>query len=299
MSTVHLTRDEVIERSHALSSFPSIVTEILETLDDPDANLHVLVRCISLDPLVTARVLSVANTAAVRGRRELEVSDIYTATSLIGMRRVREITLISSLGAFVGATAQDRVPSTFWQHSVAVGVCCQELALHASTSVSTDIALIAGLLHDIGQLWFCHYNAELHRTCVHEALSRAIDIEVVEREYLGVGHSVVGAWLAEHWALPTSICAAIRGHHAPDAALDIPLVPVVHVAEVLSHALDITGGNENRVTGVSGTACAHLGLTWTPDIRPLFGRMVARSRHTNQFFCHPPNATHHAPHPYR
>ena len=63
-----LTRDEVIRQSRSLPSFPSLITQILATLDDPDGNLNTLMRCINLDPLISARILSVANSAAVRGR---------------------------------------------------------------------------------------------------------------------------------------------------------------------------------------------------------------------------------------
>ena len=100
----------------------------------------------------------------------------------------------------------------------------------------------------------------------------------------------MGAWLAEHWELPPGIVAAIRGHHAPDAALDSTLVPLVHVAEVLCNALDLGNRAENRVTYISSAACKQLELVWDENIRSLFGRIEARSRHANTFFSHPPKA---------
>ncbi|MBV5299707.1 MAG: HDOD domain-containing protein, partial [Rhodoferax sp.] len=274
-----ITHDIVIKGSRSLPVFPRIINEILNTLDDPDANLNVLTRCINLDPVITARVLSVANMAAVRGRRESEVSDIYTATSLVGMNRVRHIVMISSLGAFVGSITLGGGPGKFWQHNVAVGVCCQELALHIAVPVCVDSALIAGLLHDIGQLWLFGHNTGAFQQCWHQALGR------------NVGIAEIGAWLAEYWALPAGIAAAIRSHHAPDCVKDASpeanLIPLVHVAEVLSNALDLTGRTENRINTLSNAACLQLGLVWDADIRSLFGRMEARSCHANRFFNAP------------
>ena len=235
---------------------------------------------------MTARVLSAANTASARTRGRAEVTDIYTATSLIGLSRVREITLISSLGTFVNGMAVEAMPTTFWQHCVAVGVCCEELAQYITQPVSSDTALIAGLLHDIGQLWLYSFQPLAYRHCWQQALSQSIGIEAVEREHFGIDHATIGAWLAEHWALPASIAAAIGAHHAPDAALAITLVPVVHVAEVLSNALDLTGRDENRVTTLSSAACEQLGLVWDEGIHPLLGHMEARSSHANTFFAH-------------
>ena len=284
MKPVLLTREEVIAHSQSLPSFPRFVTAILAALDDPDGSLAVLADCVIRDPVITARVLSAANTASARTRGRAEVADIYTATSLIGMSRVREITLISSLGTFVNGLAVEGMPSTFWQHCVAVGVCCEELAQHITLPVSSDAALIAGLLHDIGQLWFHSFNPLAYRACWQQALTQSIAMDVLEREQFGIDHATLGAWLAEHWALPGSIVAAIGGHHVPDAALNLPLVPLVHVAEVLSNALDLTGREENRVNHLSSAACQQLGLVWDERIRPLFGRMEARSRHANAFF---------------
>ena len=258
-----ITRDEVVERSSMLPGFPPVITAILSTIDDPEANFKVLVDHIQHDPVITARVLSLANAAATRTRRQSAVHDIFTATSLIGMGSVREMAVISS---------------------IAVGVCSEELSLHTAAPASASSALIAGLLHDVGQLWLYRFNAEAFRTACNRALSRSVGIEDTEREQFGVDHTTIGSWLAEHWSLPANIRAAIHHHHAPDTALAEPLVPLVHIAEVLSNALDLTGREENHVVAISAAACHKLGLGWSADVRPLFGRMEARSRHANATF---------------
>lgn len=286
MNPPSITRDAVISHSAGLPGFPHIIGKILATIDDPEANLNALTDHIALDPIVTASVLSLANKASLRTRHLASVRDIYTAASLIGMGRVREIALVSSIGDFVNKLAPAGISPSYWRHSVAVGICSQELALHIDAPTSIDNALIAGLLHDVGQLWLYRFYPEACRTTWHHALSHAIGIEAAERESFGVDHSTIGTWLAEHWKLPANIMSAIAHHHVPDTALDDVLVPLVHVAEVLSNALDLTGRDENRVTSISPAACARLGIVWDERIRPLFGRMEARSRHANALFEH-------------
>jgi len=285
MTALALTRDEVIARSAALPSFPRFITDILAALDDPEASLTLLAACVIRDPIITARVLSVANMVSMRSRSMSEVTDIYTAISLIGMSAVRKITLTSCIGAFVAGVAAPGLPATFWQHCVSVGVCCEELTLHTAVPVSTDAALIAGLLHDIGQIWLYSFNPDLYTSSWQLALTHARGINDVEREHFGVDHSMIGAWLANHWELPANIEAAIAGHHYPDDNLAIPLGPLVHVAEVLSNALDLGQRDENRVTFLSSAACQQLELDWDASIRPLFGRIEARSRHADTFFA--------------
>jgi len=283
--TPTINRDSVIAGSRSLPSFPSVVSEILATLDDPDGNFNVLVRAINRDPLISARVISVANTVAMRGARESEVCDIATATSLIGMSRVRHITLISSLNTFVAGAARHGLPHSFWQHSVAVGICCEELAQWVDIPVSSSMALMAGLLHDIGQLWLHHVNPNLAQACRVQARKRTVSVEVIETAHFGVAHGTIGAWLLEHWSLPDAVVAAVGAHHSHVATPGNPLVALLHVAEVLSNALDLTGRIDNRVTTLSSAACQQLGLVWNEESRALFGRIEARASHANAFFA--------------
>ena len=284
MPPIALTRDAVLEHSGQLSSFPRVVLDILATVDDPDGCFKVLVACISHDPIIAARVLAEANTAAVRMRRQEVVTDIYTATSLVGMGRVREIALVGSLAPFLCSMAGEPASTRLWQHSVAVGVCCQEILLHTGAPVSTDDAMIAGLMHDLGQFWFYHFDNEAYRHCWRQARARAGDIEAVERDCFGVDHSTVGAWLAEHWQVPPAICEAIRGHHTPPGAAHNPLVALVTVAEVLSHALELGGGEEHHVVSLSAASCQSIGLVWDEGAQTLFGRVEARTRYANGYF---------------
>jgi len=284
MSRPPITRDTVIQRSRMMPSFPIVVQEILATLDDPDSNLNVLVRYINLDPVITARVLAVANNAATHGRRNADVSNIFTATSLIGLARVRSIALISSLGAFVQKAATNPLPISFWEHSVAISICAQELCQHVAPPVSVDAALVSGMLHDIGQLWLYALDAEATRACWQKSIDSPLGIEALEGEAFGIDHATIGAWLAEHWKLPQPIVEAIQHHHNPDTALSNPLVPLIHVAEVLGNALDLGHRAQNRVTHISDAACQTMELPLDESIRPLFGRIEARSRRANQFF---------------
>jgi HD-like signal output (HDOD) protein len=283
MERRRLSRAEVVSRSDALPAFPGIVLQILALIDDDEANLALLVEHICHDPVTAARVLSLANAAVLKLRRQKVIADLFTAVSLIGTGRVREMALLGSLGNFIGHFSA-AMPSTFWRHSVAAGMCAQELALSGRSGPALDAALIAGLLHDVGQLWLQCFRADAFDAAVAGAREHCIPICEAERECFGVDHAVIGGWLAEHWALPENICRAIRFHHLPEEALGDALVPVVHVAEVLANALDLSQGSDNHVCSFSVPACDVLGLKWSADVQPLFGRMEARSRHASKAF---------------
>lgn len=280
---IPLTQDGVIASSDQLPVFPRVVTQILATLDDPHASLNVLAQYIEHDPVITARVLALTNRAATHRATGAPVSDVFTAISLIGLAQVRQTALLACLAGFLDTVAPIAKRHYFWEHSVVVGVGCVELAPHATRPTPVDAALIAGLLHDIGQLWLARFKGDAFRRACTDSQLNNIGIEVSEKTIFGVDHAQIGAWLAGSWGLTENIVNAIAGHHAPDTLADEPLVAVVHVAEVLSNALDITGNAESRVTTVSEPCCAMLGLDWGEDSRQLFGRIEARSHHAMGF----------------
>jgi HD-like signal output (HDOD) protein len=283
MSTCLITRDEVIGCSKLLPVFPSIVNKILDTLDDPAFNLHELTSHIEHDPLIAARVLALANAAAQRTRNIPEIKDIYAATSLIGIGNVRKLALNCSIAGFADDIAYDGM-TNFWKHSVSTGLCCEEVASHTGINITSELAIISGLLHDVGQLWLYYFYAGDFRSVCELSLSHGTGIEQAEIERFGMDHTTIGSWLAEHWKLPPDICNAIRYHHTPDEAPDEPLVQVLHIAEILSNALNLADQNENRVGHISEHACKKLGLVWDDNIEPMLGRIDARSRHANALF---------------
>lgn len=267
-----LSRAEVLADSQRLPASPGIVARLLAALDDPDSNQNRLVRHLGRDPVLAARVLAQAAAVSGRARRDARAADLYAALSVLGFAGLRRIAATAAV-----ADADDPVLRRFWTHSAAAGVCAQQLALHVRQA--PEPALIAGLLHDVGQLWLAWCRPEAFHAA-RRRLADGVPVEQAERDLLGVDHAQIGAWLAESWHLPPPLCAAIRAHHAPDGLLGEPLVPLVHVAEVLSNALDL-GGN-GRVGYLSPGACAALGLDWDARVLPLFGRIDAMS----QFLLH-------------
>jgi putative nucleotidyltransferase with HDIG domain len=275
-----ITRDLVLSRMDALPAFPKTVQEIVATVDDPDSNMSVLSHVVGRDPAIAGRVLAAANKAAANSRRSSGVDDIFTAASLVGMQQVRDIAVLSSLTDFVGAMGHSLDVAELWRHSVSVGVCAQEMALYVEAEISLNHALIAGLLHDIGQFWLLQYDHVAYARCWSDVARGGLDIRHAEEREFGVDHAQIGAWLATVWGLPTDIRAAIAGHHQPDTVLQPgPLVALLHVAEVVSNALELGGSSMSRVTYLSPQACQQLGLVWDDGVRSMFGRIEARARH--------------------
>jgi putative nucleotidyltransferase with HDIG domain len=157
-------------------------------------------------------------------------------------------------------------------------MCGVELARQAPTDVGVDAALIACLLHDVGQLWLRRFEPQRMQVATLMATPRGVAIDTAERNVFGVDHGTVGGWLAQSWGLPQDIVKSITHHHTPESVQDEPLVAIAHVSDVLSNALDLTNSPDSKVIWLSHASCAVLGLTWGPESQQLFGKIEARSR---------------------
>ena len=271
---------EVIENS--LPVFPSVVSRILASLDDAEASLKVLVDFLDNEPEAMSRMLRLAELS---GLKYFEISNGRDVILLVGASRVRRWLLTDSIAAFARENVYAGLEE-FWRHSLAVGVCSEELAMYSPAGILPEMALVAGLLHDIGKLG-------LYSCRVSEYLGVRGDVRKAEAargepEFSGVDHTSVGAWVCQCWGLPERIGLAIAHQYAPDEAGEDPLACMLHVAKVLNNALDLDGGKDNRVTDLSASACKKLGLIRgaeaRPDFAPVFGRIAARVRHANVLF---------------
>ena len=273
-----VSQQRVLDTRDTLPAFPLVVLQILQTLDDPEASLNLLSRQVETDAVIAARVLSLCNRAGnAQGRAP--VSDVFTALSLVGMARVREAALTIRIASFMQGITPAAAQEYYWSHSLACAVCGVEVAHYTHADVSVDASLIACLLHDVGQLWLQRFEPAGLKAALLAAEERDVEIDVTEREIFGVDHAAIGSWLAQAWGLSPAICKAIACHHAPDTGLPEPLVAVVHVSEVLNHALNLSHARSSHVRWISEACCTLLGMDWGDDSHSLFGRIEARSRH--------------------
>ena len=201
-----------LERLADIPALSPVAIELVSTLER-DVSVTAVEAVIRRDPVITARVLSAANAAA--WATSAPVVSIHAALLRLGFERVRRLALLISL---YDAVATVPVARSFWRHSISVAHIAEALARRVAETETADIALVAGLLHDIGLLVLSRHYAAAFATMRAAAEERGVPLWEVEREALGMDHAEIGAEVALHWRLSPLIADAIRYHHRPDAA---------------------------------------------------------------------------------
>src|SRR6185295_8771010 len=132
-----------LERVPALSP---TATQLLGRLARRNCEIHELAILIERDPLLSAQILAIANSAAF-GRAQ-QIGSIHHAVAMIGMGAVRKFALARSISNLFGRRkiARSFSITRFNLHAVAAGMFVELLAEVVPIEDAED-AFLAGLFH--------------------------------------------------------------------------------------------------------------------------------------------------------
>lgn len=238
MDTMELSFSEEQEIKYRVSlvtdvpPLPLALQRLADLLQNDITSLGELERLIRYDQGLTARILRVANSSFYGCRGQ--TSSLSRALVLIGFEQARRLCLCALLlelfssGRSLDAQERERL----WKHAFATGRIAGEIASRRPWT-TVDEAYLLGLLHDIGHLVMAVYFPK-HYKVIHDlAAHRGVYIWYVESEY-GIGHNMIGKWIAVKWNLPEVFQRVMEYHHHPDRSPSYRSeVKIIHLANAL------------------------------------------------------------------
>lgn len=143
--------DSFKEGKLKLPSQPGIAMRISKVVNDPRTDSLDIARVIQADPTVAGRIISVVNNAAYRGKSPID--NLPNAVSRLGRKVTQNLVTSFALSRLFDASSPPlkKFMTSAWQHASYVAAICHELGRVAS-GLSSDNALLCGLVHDIGIL---------------------------------------------------------------------------------------------------------------------------------------------------
>jgi len=226
--------ERYLQNPNALPVMPELAAQLMRTLEREDTSLAEVAALIERDPSLAVKVLRVANSAAVGAQRE--ISSLRDAANLIGMRRLRELSLATCVANLFPKDGQfDR--ARFWRHGVATAGHAKVLA--GLCGLDPDTAYMAGLVMRIGRVLMLQVEPEIVARC--DELNDCPDCLIGhEMEWLGCSHLEVSAALAKRWNFPKDIVDALVAARKPLAASPFSaLGAVLRLASTLADAGDL------------------------------------------------------------
>lgn len=234
--------DTLLATPMALPSIPRVIALALGELNADEPDLLRVSGILSQEPVLTARLLQVANSA--RFQLSKRIGTVNEALAILGLRQVRDMVIEAAMtSAFRKVGGVDM--QQFWRYSLNTAKLAQRLTSTQRVAVSP---YTAGLVHALGEL-------VMHRGLAQEMefLNRRVNIFAPDRAdaehgLLGYSYAQVGAGFARRWNLPPELVETLEYHDAPFERDGYePMAGILHVAVWRCRAYEM-GYTERELT---------------------------------------------------
>jgi HD-like signal output (HDOD) protein len=200
-----------------MPSLSTTVVKVLETCNDPLASANDLKRVISLDPVLTGRVLKLINSAYFALGKS--ITSLPRAIIMLGVNTVKNLALSFAIlknmkgnGSFSAFTTEE-----FWLHCLGVGVVAKSLAaVKGLLPAEQEEYFVAGLLHDLGKLPLNNQFPEEYLQVCKSVGKESEPFYLSEDRLLGIDHCRVGGMISQKWQLGVGLVETMSYHHNPD-----------------------------------------------------------------------------------
>ena len=239
-----------------LPSFPDAAARVQHVLSDDSITSERIMRVVSSDAGLAARILSMANSTLLH-RGGSPVTDLKVAITRIGHDSIRAAALSYATAQVRHAAELAHIRTDlerFWQEGLRVAALAHAMARESGV-LRADEALLAGLLHNIGKVYIVARQPR-------DAGKVHIDDEVMRDWHPGIGQALI-----ENWKLPEHIAIAVGGQLERDYQHDEPadLQDLLIVAVLLESQMESNAADDAALAQIP--AVAAMGLTDSAIVR--------------------------------
>jgi HD-like signal output (HDOD) protein/nitrogen-specific signal transduction histidine kinase len=268
-------RAAILERVLTTGSVPSIsplAVRLVELAADDRSSVQDLSRIIEQDPGLTARLLRLVNSPALR-RSEDDITSISRAVVLLGLREVRIMALSISLRDTLPLKKGGQDFHLFWRSSLHRAILARETASRLALDCKEE-AFVAGLLLEMGLpllLWVLTPEEAAGFPGFGATLKRQLEWE---EKNLGVNHREVCIALLKNWELPALLVEIMQVIKDPTQerapiltevtdfarmATEAFFLPEVHLTDIYGVAWRWFGLNDEAVNKILAAALSYVG----------------------------------------
>jgi putative nucleotidyltransferase with HDIG domain len=220
---------------------PHVLPKVLDALRHEQTTLEEVGELISLDPVLTAKLLHYCNSVYFSGREP--VSNVPEAIGRVGFQTIFAlVSAVTGAKSFNPPVASGIDGMQLWKHSLTSAFACKFIA--DDIDGESNLLFTAGLLHDIGRVVLAQAKGAEYGRLYNEAVSAGANATEREKSAFGFTHADVGACLMETWKLPALLVQAVRFHHqAASGGSAKRMAAAVCVGDGLAHRFEHPADN--------------------------------------------------------
>lgn len=186
-------------------AFPTsarVALRVQQALDNPDCHVEAAAKLVQAEPLLSARVVAIANSATFN-RSGREITDVRTSVARLGFRTIRSLAMAlvtRQLAGTPAAPASQELASRLWEHTAHVASLAHVIARRI-TKVDPETAMFAGIVHEVGGFYL------LSRATEHPGV-----LDGGFGEWIESGEAEVGRAVLEVLSVPAPVKAALEDY---------------------------------------------------------------------------------------
>lgn len=208
-----------------------IILRLRKLLNDPNASMASIAAGVSVEPLISAKLLQLANSVAFNPDGN-KATDLKAAITRLGLNVVRTAAMTIVMTQMLrakGMSGFSELTHTLWEHTVRTAAAARIIA-RTVPRMNPEEAMLVGLIHDLGAFYM------LYRATQYDELRDRPDTI----KYLMVQwHESIGVSLLNALGVPEVIVEATVDH---DNLRPLPN-PVRSLGDVLYIANMLSGGH--------------------------------------------------------
>ncbi len=232
--------DRLLASVESLPTMSPVAIQVLNMVSDPQTSPAKLSETIGRDAGLTSQILQLSNSAYFGLSRQ--VTQLQQAVLILGFNEIRNMVVVAATFDILKHNVEEDILKDLWEHYLAVAICARFLAQRYYKEAS-EMAYVAGLLHDVGKVPFAYRFPTEYRQMMDHAGHQPARLNVMEQDYFDTDHQELGARLLEKWNLPETIVNVAGRHHDVDdeIAQEQPLVPLILLSDALAYAVRFRG----------------------------------------------------------
>ena len=257
-----------------IPTLPVVVSRVLEAANNTETTAVELGEIVAQDVSVSAKVLSLANSAFYGFSRR--ITTIQQAVVVLGFDTVRSLALSVSVFDTLSKTGSqasfDR--EAFWIHSIGCGTASRLIAKTLRLP-DHETYFVAGLFHDLGKIILDTYFHDRYSEVCDTLETDPRPAYLVERDMMDIDHAEVGGLLSARWKFPEILVTPIACHHSlkPIKKQFLPISLAVHLANFLIKKADLGLVYEKNTPDTSQLLKAHLKIS-SEQLKTVHSRLV-------------------------
>ena len=253
LNFVQSLADDLSKGSIELPSFPDVVIRLRQILEDQNSTTPQIVQLLTAEPVLAARLIQMANSAALRGVTS-EMTDLSAVVNRLGRNMVRNSAMAYAMKQMRETQKLESAQSyleELWNDSTHLAALCYVLAKKL-TKLNPEQALLVGLLHGIGKLYILA-QAEDHPELFEDTAHLS--------EILDGWHAAIGSAILEAWNFPEEVSGSVAKYQETGREHDgqTDLTDILIVAHLLGAFLRQDSDAELQLENVP--AAKHLAIS--------------------------------------